>query len=201
MINNFNNIKELLVFGITGMPGAGKTEVCKILSKKFNAPIYIMGDIIRRIAKEKNIEPTRNNLEKIMIKIREEEGEDIIAKKLFEEIKLSNIKNGVIIIDGIRSIHELDFFKKKFRNFILLAVVASKENRFLRLFKRRREDDPLGFEEFIRRDRIESSIGLGAVLAEADFYILNDGTLKELNKQIQKILSIIIKKKIKKIYI
>jgi len=39
---------------------------------------------------------------------------------------------------------------------------------------------------------------LGAVLAEADFYILNDGTLKELNKQIQKILSIIIKEKIKK---
>ncbi|MEM2927867.1 MAG: AAA family ATPase [Nitrososphaerota archaeon] len=194
MIKEFNNLKKLLVFGIAGMPGAGKTEVCKILSKKFNAPIYIMGDIIRRIAKERNIEPSRNNLEKIMIKIREEEGEDIIAKKIFEEIKLSNIKNGVIIIDGIRSIHELDFFKKNFENFILLAVIASKENRFLRLFKRRREDDPSSFEEFIKRDRIESLIGLGAVLAEADFYILNDGTLKELNKQIQKISSIISKK-------
>ncbi|MEM3063521.1 MAG: AAA family ATPase [Nitrososphaerota archaeon] len=194
MIKEFNNLKKLLIFGIAGMPGAGKTEVCKILSKKFNAPIYIMGDIIRRIAKERNIEPTRNNLEKIMLKIREEEGEDIIAKKIFEEIKLSNIKNGVIIIDGIRSIHELDFFKKNFENFILLAVIASKENRFLRLFKRRREDDPSSFEEFIKRDRIESLIGLGAVLAEADFYILNDGTLKELNKQIQKISSIISKK-------
>ncbi|MEM3406023.1 MAG: AAA family ATPase [Nitrososphaerota archaeon] len=194
MIKESNDLKKLLVFGIAGMPGAGKTEVCKILSKKFNAPIYIMGDIIRRIAKERNIEPSRNNLEKIMIKIREEEGEDIIAKKIFEEIKLSNIKNGVIIIDGIRSIHELDFFKKNFENFILLAVIASKENRFLRLFKRRREDDPSSFEEFIKRDRIESLIGLGAVLAEADFYILNDGTLKELNKQIQKISSIISKK-------
>lgn len=194
MIKEFNNLKKLLIFGIAGMPGAGKTEVCKILSKKFNAPIYIMGDIIRRIAKERNIEPTRNNLEKIMLKIREEEGEDIIAKKIFEEIKLSNVKNGVIIIDGIRSIHELDFFKKNFKNFILLAVIASKENRFLRLFKRRREDDPSSFEEFIKRDRIESLIGLGAVLAEADFYILNDGTLKELNKQIQKISSIISKK-------
>lgn len=194
MIKESNNLKKLLVFGIAGMPGAGKTEVCKILSKKFNAPIYIMGDIIRRIAKERNIEPTRNNLEKIMLKIREEEGEDIIAKKIFEEIKLSNVKNGVIIIDGIRSIHELDFFKKNFENFILLAVIASKENRFLRLFKRRREDDPSSFEEFIKRDRIESLIGLGAVLAEADFYILNDGTLKELNKQIQKISSIISKK-------
>lgn len=194
MIKEFNNLKKLLVFGVAGMPGAGKTEVCKILSKKFNAPIYIMGDIIRRIAKERNIEPSRNNLEKIMIKIREEEGEDIIAKKIFEEIKLSNIKNGVIIIDGIRSIHELDFFKKNFENFILLAVIASKENRFLRLFKRRREDDPSSFEEFIKRDRIESLIGLGAVLAEADFYILNDGTLKELNKQIQKISLIISKK-------
>jgi dephospho-CoA kinase len=170
MIKKFNNLKKLLVFGIAGMPGAGKTEVCKILSKKFNAPIYIMGDVIRKIAKERNIEPTRKNLEKIMLKIREEEGKDIIAKKIFEEIELSNIKNGVIIIDGIRSIHELDFFKKNFKNFILLAVIASKENRFLRLFKRRREDDPLGFGEFIRRDRIESSIGLGAVLAEADFF-------------------------------
>ena len=194
MNKKFNNLKKLLVFGIAGMPGSGKTEVCKILSKKFNAPIYIMGDIIRKIAKERNIEPTRNNLEKIMLKIREEEGKDIIAKKIIEEIKLSNIKNGVIIIDGIRSIHELDFFKKNFKNFILLAIIASKENRFLRLFKRKREDDPSSFEEFIKRDRIESSIGLGAVLAEADFYILNDGTLKELNKQIQKILSIISKK-------
>ncbi|MEM1575850.1 MAG: AAA family ATPase [Nitrososphaerota archaeon] len=194
MIKEFDNLKKLLVFGIAGMPGAGKTEVCKILSKKFNAPIYIMGDIIRKIAKEKSIEPTRNNLEKIMLKIREEEGPDIIAKRIFEEIKISNIKSKVIIIDGIRSIHEVDFFKKNFENFILLAVIASKENRFLRLFKRRREDDPSSFEEFIRRDRIETSIGLGAVLAEADFYILNDGTLKELNKQIQKISSIISKK-------
>lgn len=190
MFKEKNTSKEELVFGIAGMPGAGKTEVCRILSKKFNVPIYIMGDILRKIAKERDIEPTRDNLEKIMIKIREE-GPNVISRRIFEEIKSSNIKHRIIIIDGIRSIHEVNFFKEKFKNFILLAVLASKEIRFLRLFKRKREDDPSSFKEFIRRDKIESSIGLGEVLAEADFYILNDGNLKELNKQIQRILSII----------
>jgi cytidylate kinase len=47
--------KRKLLITITGTPGSGKGTVAKLLSKKYQAPHYSIGDIFRRIARAKGM--------------------------------------------------------------------------------------------------------------------------------------------------
>jgi len=182
---------EKVVIGVAGMPGAGKATVRHIV-QGIGYPVFVMGDVIREEAKRRKMEPTPENLGLIMLKIREEEGPAVVAKRCLSKIKEAEEK--VIVIDGIRSLHEVEEFKRHFPNFTLIAIQASPETRFQRLFKRRRSDDPRTWETFIERDTRELSVGLGAVIATADHIIINEGTEEQLKRNVRKVLEDVIGK-------
>ncbi|MCC6013144.1 MAG: flagellar hook-basal body complex protein FliE [Candidatus Verstraetearchaeota archaeon] len=161
-------------FCITGMPGAGKSVVAEA-AKSLGLKVIVMGDIIREEAKARNIKQTPESLRELMIKLRNEEGLDVIAKRCLK--KISNEK--IIVIEGVRSLEELEYFKK-FGSVCLIAVHASPKTRFNRLIKRNREDDPKDFKTFVERDMTELRIGIGSVIALADKVFVNEGTIEEL---------------------
>ncbi len=72
-----------------------------------------MGDIIRNEIVSRNLEVNRLNSNKIMIDLRNTFGKDVIAKRTLDII-ITKIENGHsrILIDGIRSMDEINLFQK-----------------------------------------------------------------------------------------
>ncbi len=159
-----------LVVCLTGMPGAGKSTIVSKL-KEENYETFSLGDGVRAEAKRQNLEPTGENLGKLMLELRQKNGPGAIAELIKESIQKSN--HEIIIIDGIRSIHEINVLKET-GNVKLLAVNASPDTRFIFLSGRKRSDDPLTREKFEERDNREIGVGLQEIIQLADQSIENN---------------------------
>lgn len=173
------------LIGITGMPGAGKTLVATY-ARRMGYPVVSMGDVIRAITQRRGLKPTPRNLGKIMLKIRREEGPAAVAKRCVSKIRKT--PGPTVIVEGVRSLEEIEEFKKSFPHFTLVAIHCSPRIRFKRLHKRNRSDDPQLWAEFIERDLRELSVGLGSVIAMADYLIKNEGTKTQLQADVKTIL-------------
>lgn len=184
-------MKEKIVVGVAGMPGSGKATV-KEIAQEMGYSIVVMGDEIREEAKRRKLKPTPKNLGQLMLKLREEEGQAVVARRCVP--KIERAEETVVIVDGIRSLHEVNEFKKRFPNFFLIVIHTSPETRFQRLFQRKRSDDPKSWETFMERDLRELCVGLGDVVATADYMFINEGTRVQLKRKVRKVLESVTEK-------
>jgi len=69
-----------IVLGITGMPGSGKDTVREIVAE-LGFPLVVMGDEVRAEAKMRNLGLTPENLGKVMLQVRVEEGPEVLARR------------------------------------------------------------------------------------------------------------------------
>ena len=93
-----------------------------------------------------------------------------------------------VIVDGVRSIEEIDVLKK-IGNVKLLAIHASDETRFNFLSSRGRSDDPETKEKFDERDNREIGVGLDKSIAIADETITNHNlSIEELVNSAKEII-------------
>jgi len=173
------------VIAFTGMPGSGKTEAVNV-AKEMGIKVISMGDEVREEVKRRGLEINDENLGRIADEMRKKYGKDIWAKKCLEKIKG---EEKIIVIDGIRNIEEVEAFKSKIKNFILVAIHASPSTRYHRMMKRQREDDSINIEDLKRREKRELSWGLGDVIAMADIVVTNEGSMEEFREKIREILS------------
>ena len=140
-----------------------------------------LGDGVRAEAKRRNLEPTGQNLGKIMLELREKNGAGAIALLLVDQI--TNADNNLVIIDGVRSNAEIEVLKNV-GSVKLLSIEASAETRYKFLGARGRSDDPETREKFEERDKREIGVGIGKSIEIADETISNDNiTLDELTKR------------------
>lgn len=173
------------VIGVAGMPGAGKSLVTRT-AEEMGYSVVIMGDVVREETTKRGLKLTPENVGAVMLKLRDEEGPAVVAKRCIP--KIENAKSDVVVIDGLRSLYEVEEYKRHFKNFVAIATHASPEARFQRLFRRKRSDDPQGWESFRQRDMRELSVGLGNVIATADYMIINEGPKIQTEKQIHNLL-------------
>jgi len=159
-----------LIVCLTGLPGAGKSTIANGLKTK-NFEVINMGDAVRAEAKRRNLEPTGTNLGKLMLELREKNGQGAVAELIKDQI--TNSKSGVVVIDGIRSNEEIQVLKK-ITKVKILAVNATVDTRFKFLFDRGRSDDPKDRNEFEKRDSREISVGVSKSIDLADETISND---------------------------
>lgn len=176
---------KMLVVAVAGMAGSGKSLVVNA-SIQLGYDTVTMGDEIREEANRRLLPPTPENLGKIMLELRRTEGEAVIAKRCIPRIERSLRQK--VIIDGIRSLNEVDEFTKRFPNFGLIAVHASPETRFKRIYNRGRSDDPTDWKIFRERDYRELNVGLGSAIAMADYVLINEGPIEASKKRASEIL-------------
>jgi len=177
LINNFILVK--LIVCLTGMPGSGKSTIVSALKSK-GIETLNLGDGVRTEAKRRNLEPSGENLGKIMLQLREKNGPGAIANLLTDQIQ--NSKSNIIIVDGVRSIAEIEVLKNV-GSVKLLSIEATAETRFKFLKARGRSDDPETKEKFAERDNREISVGIDKSISIADETISNnDLTLDELTE-------------------
>jgi dephospho-CoA kinase len=145
-----------------------------------------MGDVVREEARRRGLKPNPENIGKIMVELRQKEGPAVISKRCIPKIKRAI--HGKVIIDGIRGLDEVEEFKKHFPKFSLIAVLASPETRFKRLYRRRRSDDPENWKIFHERDVRELSVGLGDAIAIAEYMIVNEEMLEAVKEKVEEVL-------------
>lgn len=175
-------LKDTLIVGLTGMPGAGKTTVANYLSQK-GIPLLIMGDVVREVAEDDGLEPTSDNLAKLMLRLRKRNGPEAVAHLIVNKIKLIKKEDkqlSVVIVDGIRSMAEVQVLRR-IGSVKLLAIHGSTLTRYTHVRERGRSDVPSNIGEFDKRDKIEMDVGISNAIALADETISNnDISISEL---------------------
>jgi dephospho-CoA kinase len=172
-----------LVIGVVGMPGTGKSLVDEVAAA-MGFGVVNMGDVVREDAKNSGSQPTHENLTRIMFESREKNGPAVIATRCMPKI-LQSLKK-VVVVDGLRSMYEVEEFRKNFPRFSVLCIHASPETRFRRLFGRGRSDDPVHLAAFLDRDTKELQIGVGSVIALSDFILCNEGTTRQFKTKVRR---------------
>jgi dephospho-CoA kinase len=176
-----------MIVGLTGTIASGKTTVAEFLKEKgFEHHTY--SDILRKEAKKRGIEPTRENLQALGNKIKKESHNLGILSKMI--IESANSKD--IIADGIRTADEIRELRKY--GALIIGIDAPQRMRFERVASRKRKGDPLTFEQFKEIDDHENKgktegQHINSCLKESDFVIINDSPINELRKKVGEILA------------
>ena len=187
------------IIGFVGLPGSGKGEASKI-AREQGLYVVVMGDVIRQEAARLDLEPTDQNLGRIGNALREKEGPEAIAKRTLEMARSTG--KDLVVVDGLRSGAEAEFFRSRADEFYLIEVQAAAEARLGWLEKRGRPDDPRGCEQVMdnasadgqaksnsataleERECREKGWGLCQAMQRADYRIDNSGSLEDLRRKV-----------------
>ncbi len=176
------------VIAFVGYPLSGKSTAAQV-AREMGIPVVVMGDIVRGEAARRGLELTDENLGKVASELREKEGMDAIARRCIPKIREEARKSGIVVVDGIRGIAEIERFKKAFGDdFILIAIESPLEVRFERAKMRKRSDDVEKLEDLEERDRREERWGMREAMEIADFTVENTGDYEDFVDKIRQIL-------------
>jgi dephospho-CoA kinase len=191
------------IIGFVGLPGSGKGEASQIAGQQGLA-VVVMGDVIRQEAARQGLEMTDGNLGRIGNALRAEEGPDAVARRAFDKAKATG--KDVVVVDGLRSKEEADFFRAHADEFHLVEVCAPAEARLKWLAARGRPDDPGRCDVAARmitsckepdsqaaaaleqRECRELSWGMCEVMKTADMKLRNDGSLDDFRQNVERLL-------------
>jgi dephospho-CoA kinase len=173
------------IIAVVGMCGSGKSEAVKYFVNKGFKKVYF-GDVVIKELKSRSLEINEVNERKVREELRKEFGMGVMAIKSIDTIK-EYFKTDNVVIESMYSWEEFKIIKKEFGNiFKVLAIYTTKELRYTRLGKR--EFRPLTVEEATSRDLSEIEIlDKGGPIAYADYTLINDSGLEELNKNLEKL--------------
>lgn len=165
---------------VTGMPGAGKEELLEV-ARSMDIPFVRMGDVVREFYRTSGAAEKGLSVGQVANGEREKFGKDIWAKRSIEMMS-----GDIFLVDGCRSLDEVDSFKGLSKDVYIIAVHAPRSIRYERLVKRGREDAPSNMAEFDERDNRELGWGLGNVIALSDIMIINDSDLESFKSKVRK---------------
>ncbi|MBQ7802299.1 AAA family ATPase [Candidatus Saccharibacteria bacterium] len=183
--------RDVKIVAFVGMSGSGKSVAVDYLTEKGIPKVYFGGMIYKEMER-RGIErtPDGESEKKFREEIRETEGKDWVVRQVIEETK-SLIEAGQkrIVLDGVYSWTEYVTLKKEFPGeMTFIAVVLPKKLRYKRVAVR--PERPFSHNEIVERDRSEiENLEKGGPIAAADYYILNDGSVKEMHEKIDEILA------------
>ena len=143
-----------------------------------------MGDVVREESRRRGLEPNSENNKKVMLELREKDGMGAIALRCVDDLK--NMDSEFVVIEGCRSIAEIDVFDDYAEEVKIICVHTSPSVRFQRLKDRGRKDAPQDWSTFRERDLREISVGLGGVISLSDIMLVNEGSLETFQEMIKK---------------
>ena len=185
-----NKEKDIKILAIVGMSGSGKSVVVDHLTNLGYPKVYFGGMIYKEMEK-RGIERTADGESEKHFRemIRETEGKDWVVRQVIEEAKgLISAGQKRVVLDGLYTWTEYKILKKEFPGQMsVVAVVVDKAIRHKRVGKR--PDRPFNTEEIQERDRSEiENLEKGGPIAMADYYLLNNSSVEELEAGVDEVL-------------
>lgn len=177
------------VVSIVGMAGSGKSEVANIFEENGFKRVRF-GDITDDEVRRRGLELNEENERYVRQQLREEHGMSAYAKLNLPGID-ALLKSSDVVVDGLYSWEEYTLLKSRYGDdFYVVAVWASPEMRYNRLAKR--QIRPLTVEEAASRDVAElENSNKGGPIAMADFTIINQSSLEDLERETERVLSVL----------
>lgn len=177
------------VLALVGMPGAGKSYCVEYFESKGLPSVYFGGVTVDEV-KARGLEVNETNEKMVREDIRVKEGKGAYAVRMITKIEsLMSQGHKNIVADGLYSWTEYKIFKEKFgHSAIIIAIAAPRKMRHERLANR--PVRPLTDEEVSAREYAEiENLEKGGPIANADYTVVNNGTVDELKAQLDKVLT------------
>ena len=183
-------MENVKIVALVGMSGSGKSVAVDYLTEKGYPKIYFGGMIYKEMEK-RGIERSEDGEaeKKFREEIRRTEGADWVVRQVIAEARdLIAAGQKRIVLDGVYSWTEYRTLQHEFpgkMNFI--AIVVDKNLRYKRVAAR----PGRAFDENAIRERDRSEIEnleKGGPIAAADYYILNNGSIEDLQQELKRIL-------------
>ena len=186
-----DNKQNVKIVAVVGMSGSGKSVAVDYLTSKGYPKVYFGGMIYKEMEK-RGIARTEDgeSEKKFREMIRETEGKDWVVRQVIDEVHdLMKAGQKRIVLDGVYSWTEMKTLKHEFPGMMtFIAIVVPKKLRYKRVAQR--QERPFNGEEIRERDRSEiENLEKGGPIAAADYYVLNDGTVEDMEKKIAEILT------------
>jgi dephospho-CoA kinase len=176
--------ENLKIVAFVGLAGSGKSTAVEYFTEKGYPKVYF-GGVILQAMEVAGIERTAASEQKFREEIREKNGKDFVANKIVEQIQhLASAGQHRIIADGLYTWTEFLVLKKAFPGELtLVAIVTPRHLRYHRLAERAVR--PFTATEAHERDITEiEHLEKGGPIAIADHYVLNDGSVEELQAKL-----------------
>ena len=167
---------------VTGMPGTGKEEFLNV-AVGMGIPFIRMGDVVREAYSLRDASCKDMSVGEFAESERKKYGYNIWAKR-----SLDRMSGNIFLVDGCRSVDEVNAFRSLTDDVTVIAVHSSPETRYERLLKRNRSDAPSSIEEFMERDDREIGWGIARIIALSDITIPNETTLEEFRERSRNVL-------------
>ncbi len=179
---------EKIIIGLVGEIASGKGTVAEYLQKKKDANIYKFSSVLRDILVTIHCDITRNNMQKLSTTLRNNFGEDLLAKIISQDTKNDN--NRIIVIDGIRRHEDIKYLSQN-DNFILVQITANPKIRYNRLIKRNENkgDTTKTYEEFLLDQKKEADQEIPEIMKTAKHELNNNENIDKLYQKINNLIS------------
>lgn len=179
------------IIAFVGMAGSGKSVAVDYMTEKGVPKIYFGGMIYKEMER-RGIErtPDGESEKKFREEIRETEGKDWVVRQVIDSVyDLAEAGQKRIVLDGVYSWTEYRILRHEFPGILtFVAVVVDKNLRYKRVAAR--PERPFQLDEIKERDRSEiENLEKGGPIAAADYYILNNGTVEDMEGRLAEILS------------
>jgi dephospho-CoA kinase len=176
-----------MLIGIVGALGAGKGTVVEYLkSKGFRH--YSASGYLKEVLISRGIEPSRDTYSPLASEIRTANPAGL-AKILTERYQADG--GGDAIIEALHDVGEAEYIKAN--GGLLLGIDADVQVRYNRAIARGSEKDQITFEHFQAQIEREENGGghhnIRAAMKLADYTIMNNGSIEELQAQIEAFLA------------
>lgn len=178
-----------MIIGITGSDGGGKGTVVEYLVAKgfthYSSREFIVVEIERQ-----GLPVDRNQMRLTANELRAKYGHEFVVKQAYEKAKAEG--KDKVVIESIRALAEANYLKAQ--GGILLCVDANPKLRYERVQARRSDTDKVTYEQFLAHEELEKNdpdpngMQKAKVMAMADYTILNEGTLEELQAQVDGVM-------------
>lgn len=175
-----------LILGLIGERFAGKDAVSAYLVSRYGADHFRFSHILDDILKLLNLEISRRNEIDLGLGLRQIFGGQVLGPAIAKKVKAS--EKVLVVVNGIR-MDELEVIKAL--GIKTIYITAPIEMRFQRYQHRREKTDDasLNFENFVKQGSEATEIMIPELGKQADFKIENTGTLEELYKKVDELIT------------
>jgi dephospho-CoA kinase len=178
-----------IILGLAGEMASGKGTSAKYIVEKYAGNSHRFSTMLRDVLGRLYLDQSRENMSRLSTIVRENFGEDALAKVVAEDVKRG--MHDYVAVDGVRRLADIKYLKE-IPQFKLVYIETDMRVAYDRLVKRGENTDDYGktFEEFQKEHELETELQIKGLKEFADYVVDNNGTLEDLHMQFDKILMV-----------
>lgn len=142
------------IVGIAGAIGSGKSELSHALARELDGVRLSFGDFVRREAEARDVEPTRENLQRLGEQLIDELGAPEFVRRVLTERPPADL----LVVDGVRHLAVDEALRKLAEQYVLVFVAVDDETRRRRLVEREGQEVDLAALDQHSTEREVSSL-------------------------------------------